>query len=262
MGCNSLPYIVIDLEFNGRKHYAIHPMEILEIGAVQINNNFEITNTFQSYIQPKYPINDFALSFCNIDKEVLTLSPPFPEVITKFMDFCGEASSIVAWGTTDFFSLFVDCKIHALSSDWLTQFQLIDMSRFFEGGLQQVLEAKGIPFVGQQHSALDDALNAYRLLKLNPGILVTEQDYKPDLFKLCTGGIKKKISMALNQAVQNHSFLTWEEFASDEETQEYFEIMNLSESEIEMVKTMFNKFYKQTYGRKTRARLRSTLPLE
>ncbi|WP_181410251.1 3'-5' exonuclease [Paenibacillus sp. tmac-D7] len=253
-----MPYIVIDLEFNGRKHYAIHPMEILEIGAVKLNEHLQIVDTFQSYINPKYPINQFALNFCKIDKDVLTTSPPFPEVIAKFIDFCGVDYKIVAWGSTDFFSLFVDCKIHAISSDWLTR--LIDMSRFFDGGLQQVLAAKEIPFVGQHHSALDDALNACELLKINPDIVKSERYYKPDHFKLCTGGIKKKISSALNQAVQNNSFLTWQEFASDKETQDYFDIMNLSESEIEMVETLFSKFYKQTYGRKTRSKLRSSAP--
>ncbi|UUZ92201.1 hypothetical protein LJK87_43485 [Paenibacillus sp. P25] len=61
-------YIVIDLEFNGRRHYNVYPMEIIEIGAVKLNEQLEIIDTFQSYIRPKYPINRFALQFCGIPK--------------------------------------------------------------------------------------------------------------------------------------------------------------------------------------------------
>ena len=59
-------YIVIDLEFNGRRHYNVYPMEIIEIGAVKLNEQLEIIDTFQSYIRPKFTINRIALQFCGI----------------------------------------------------------------------------------------------------------------------------------------------------------------------------------------------------
>ena len=51
-------YIVFDLEWNqnpdGRRHPDSRlPFEIIEIGAVRLNEKLEITGTFQQLIRPK-----------------------------------------------------------------------------------------------------------------------------------------------------------------------------------------------------------------
>lgn len=241
-------YIVIDLEFNGRKHYDIRPMEIIEIGAVKLNGQLEIVDTFQSYIRPKYPVNRFALQFCGIPKETLMKSDSFETTIRKFIDFCGEEFTLLAWGGSDFFQLFVDCKINQVSSLWLSR--MLDLTRFFKGGLQQALVEHELQPIGQHHSALDDALNAVQLLRLKPEIVQSNQYFVPDPFKLCTGGIKKWISLSIDEAMSNDKQLTWDQFKVNEKTKAYFSIMHLTAEEIRMVETLFTKFAKMKYGRK------------
>ncbi|WP_284639604.1 3'-5' exonuclease [Paenibacillus silviterrae] len=244
-------YIVIDLEFNGRRHYDIYPMEIIELGAVKLNEKLEIIDMFQSYIKPKYPINRFALEFCGIQEKTLKEAEPFTQVIDRFRRFCGEEFIVFAWGCSDFFSLFVDCRVNEIDNDWLTQ-RLVDMSKPFEGGLQQALATHELPSLGQHHSALDDALNAVQLLKLKPEIVQHTHYYRPDPMKLVTGGIKKWILMSLDKAAAEGHVLRWEEFVSNGQTLAYSRIMHLTEQELQMVKVLFIKYFKQKYGRKVK----------
>lgn len=241
-------YIVLDLEFNGRRHYDVYPMEIIEIGAVKLNDDLTIADTFQSYIRPRFPINHFALEFCGIRKEVLCQSPSFKEVIQQFISFCGAEYKLIAWGGSDFFNLFVDCKVNRIDNGWLVN--LLDAARFFDGGLQKAVQDHGLEAIGQHHSALDDALNAAQLLQLKPEIVKDEHYFAPNEFKLCTGGIKKWISMSLDHAASNGEVLTWDQFIQLDKTQLYFSIMNLTADQIKMVETAFMKFYKMKYGRK------------
>ncbi|WP_159887114.1 3'-5' exonuclease [Paenibacillus puerhi] len=247
--------LVIDLEFNGRRHYDIYPMEIIEIGAVKIDAEGHILDTFQSYVCPRFPIHEFALDFCGIERDTLSQSKSFTEVIGHFRAFCGEPCKLIAWGGTDFFHLLVDCKSNGIPTSWLTH--MIDMSKFYNGGLQQALTEHHMEFSGKQHSALDDALHAHQLLLLRKDIIQLESNYKPDAVKISTGGIKKKISLSLSQAVHQNQVLTWDQFYRDEETQRYISIMRLTETEIGYVEQLFQLHYKQAYGRRVRARLRS-----
>ncbi|MCR8631699.1 3'-5' exonuclease [Paenibacillus radicis (ex Xue et al. 2023)] len=243
-----MSYIVIDLEFNGRKHYDIYPMEIIEIGAVKLDRHLNIVDTFQSYVNPNFELNRFALKFCGIEKETLHASPSYQEVISRFITFCGEDYKMFAWGGSDFFNLFVDCKVNKVNNEWLGQ--LIDLTQFFDGGLQQALEAHELIPIGQHHSALDDALNAAQLLKLKPEVVASEQYFAPNEFKICTGGIKKWIALSHDHAVKIGNKLTWEQFTNNEKTKAYFRVMNLTVSEIAMVETLFHKYGSQKFGRK------------
>ncbi|TVY09705.1 3'-5' exonuclease [Paenibacillus cremeus] len=241
-------YIVIDLEFNGRKHYDIRPMEIIEIGAVKLNERLETVDTFQSYIRPKFTVNRFALQFCGISKDTLMQSDSFDKVLRRFLEFCGDEFTLLAWGGSDFFHFFVDCKINKLSSTWLSR--MLDLTRFFEGGLQQALVQHELEPIGQHHSALDDALNAAQLVRLKPELVESDQYFVPDPFKLCTGGIKKLVSICLDEAIASETQLTWEQFKENEKTKSYIQIMRLNAIEVQMVEALFTQFTKIKYGRK------------
>jgi inhibitor of KinA sporulation pathway (predicted exonuclease) len=241
-------YIIIDLEFNGRKHYDIYPMEIIEIGAVKLDGQLNQIDTFQSYVKPNFEPNRFALKFCGIEKSTLLKSPPYEEVIRRFKAFCGEDYKIFAWGGSDFFNLFVDCRVNKLDNSWLSG--LIDLTQFFEGGLQMALEAHELTPIGQHHSALDDALNAAQLVRLKSEVVASEKYFMPNEFKICTGGIKKWISLLWDQALKAGTGLSWEQFAANEKSQAYFQIMNLTKAEIGMVEALFHKYGSQKFGRK------------
>ena len=90
-------YIVFDLEWNqnpdGRKHPDSRlPFEIIEIGAVKLNEKREIIDTFQCLIKPKvyHWIHDSIHEVIHVDYHELEKGIPFPRAIRRFLDWCGE----------------------------------------------------------------------------------------------------------------------------------------------------------------------------
>ena len=49
-----MDYIILDIEFNGRKFASDLPMEVIEIGAVRLNSSLQYINEFSSLIKPVY----------------------------------------------------------------------------------------------------------------------------------------------------------------------------------------------------------------
>ena len=100
-------YIVLDLEWNQSsnqrdKEYGI-PFEILEIGAVKLNENKEIIGKFDQLIKPQIyqTIHFITTKIIHIDKEELSNGKPFQEVAKAFLDWCGKDYIFCTWGTLD-----------------------------------------------------------------------------------------------------------------------------------------------------------------
>lgn len=49
-----MDYIILDIEFNGRKFASEHPMEVIEIGAVRLDASLRPVDEFTSLIKPVY----------------------------------------------------------------------------------------------------------------------------------------------------------------------------------------------------------------
>lgn len=49
-----MDYIILDIEFNGRKFASEHPMEVIEIGAVRLDSSLQYKDEFSSLIKPIY----------------------------------------------------------------------------------------------------------------------------------------------------------------------------------------------------------------
>ncbi|MFR6582679.1 MAG: exonuclease domain-containing protein [Ruminococcus sp.] len=84
-------YIVFDLEWNqnpdGRRHPDSRlPFEIIEIGAVKLNEKREIVDTFQCLIKPKvyHWIHDSIHEVIHVDYHELENGIPFPRAIRRF----------------------------------------------------------------------------------------------------------------------------------------------------------------------------------
>lgn len=100
-------YIVFDLEWNQscerREKDCGIPFEIVEIGAVKLNEKKEIIDRYSQVIRPQiYPIIHFMTTkIVHIDKEELDAGRPFPEVAEEFLKWCGKNSMFCIWGTLD-----------------------------------------------------------------------------------------------------------------------------------------------------------------
>ena len=103
-------YIVLDLEFNqafpfksGKKVEPNPecPFEIIQIGAVKLNEHFEQLDSFNCMISPQiYPrLHPFVEKITGIRPKMLTGQPHFPEAYQAFLTFIGKEPAVLcAWG--------------------------------------------------------------------------------------------------------------------------------------------------------------------
>lgn len=132
-------YIVFDLEWNqspnGKEDSVEHlPFEIIEIGAVKLNGNFEETGTFHKLIRPKvYKKMHFKISeVTHMDMaELRQAGEPFDVVMNRFLAWCGEEEfRFCTWGSMDLTELQRNMAYHKLPNPFPGPF-FIWISRSF-----------------------------------------------------------------------------------------------------------------------------------
>ncbi|HMQ03201.1 MAG TPA: exonuclease domain-containing protein [Pyrinomonadaceae bacterium] len=80
-------FVVFDLETTGAK---APPCRVTEIGACRIANG-EITDRFQSLVNPEEPIPEFITALTGIDDTMVSTAPVFGEVVPGLLDFIGDS---------------------------------------------------------------------------------------------------------------------------------------------------------------------------
>lgn len=100
-------YIVIDLEWNqcpvGETEKENFPFEIIEIGAVKLDENREITESFHELICPQIykDIHPKTNEIIHMDIEELQGGDSFVQVMERFFQWCGENYYFATWGPND-----------------------------------------------------------------------------------------------------------------------------------------------------------------
>lgn len=102
-------YIVLDLEWNQapperRDAKKDFPFEIIEVGAVKLNENRELVDRFSEVIRPQIytQINWVTRDIVHIESEELQKGKLFQEVMEEFLLWCGnEDYRFCTWGSMD-----------------------------------------------------------------------------------------------------------------------------------------------------------------
>lgn len=105
-------YIVIDLEWNqspygkGTEVKEI-PFEIIEIGAVKLNENREVLSSFSRLIKPQIynEIHSITKEIIHIEINDLVKEELFQNVIRDFFIWCGSDYRFATWGNMDLIEL-------------------------------------------------------------------------------------------------------------------------------------------------------------
>jgi len=171
MEADLLNYIVLDIEFNGRKFASPHPMEVIEIGAVRLDESLRDTNTFAAFIKPVYfaKLNSFIKKKTGIPQESIDTAARFPKVIADFrswLDAVPGPITFVVWGGEDIKRIVQDVRMHKLDETYWTQTPSLDLLKGFlltqglknDVSVEGALDMLGIEASGAAHRALDDAL--------------------------------------------------------------------------------------------------------
>ena len=114
-------YIVFDLEWNqspGGKRWSNSrlPFEIIEIGAIKLNEEKEIVDSFQRLIKPQVYnwIHDSIHEVIHMNYKDLQNGTLFPQAITEFLEWCGEEYIFFTWGNQDVMELQRNMKYYQM----------------------------------------------------------------------------------------------------------------------------------------------------
>lgn len=177
-------YVILDLEMNKiQKEYKeerkICNTEVIEFGAVMLDEQFKQISDFQTYVQPQYNqgIENVITQLTGITNKMVAKAPVFTEAFAQFTDWCnsfeGECQ-IQSWSTNDYYQIMREVKLkeyqlsdreEALLADWKDfqkeYMEKVGLSRCVSLG--QALDYAGEIFQGRQHDAFDDAKNTAEL---------------------------------------------------------------------------------------------------
>jgi inhibitor of KinA sporulation pathway (predicted exonuclease) len=176
-----MKYIVLDLEWNqgGRQESADSDVtfEIVEIGAVKLDESFQILGEFSELIKPSiyHEMHHITGQLIHIQIEDLEQGRSFPEVMTHFLNWCGDESyQFCTWGIMDLGILQKNMAYYHMPPLSDGPFPFLDLQKLFalartEGHNRRSLEfavdalhlEKDIPF----HRALDDAYYTAKIMK-------------------------------------------------------------------------------------------------
>ncbi|MBW5448883.1 DNA polymerase III [Cohnella sp. CFH 77786] len=164
-----MDYVVLDIEFNGRKFASDLPMEVIEIGAVRLNPALEITDRFSSMIKPVYfaKLNSFIKKKTGIAQEEIDRADGFPKVIADFVSWLKRSESFVllTWGGEDLKRIVFDTRMHKLDDAFWMAVPYYDLLKGYlrykkaanDVSVEAALAELGIEAEGSAHRALDDA---------------------------------------------------------------------------------------------------------
>lgn len=112
-------YIVLDLEWNQGSAKVTRtdiPFEIIEIGAVKLNEDKEVVDTFESLVCPAVYSRMFYMTakVTNITMEELKKAERFPAVFKRFREWCGDDHIFCTWGNMDLMELRRNIAYHKL----------------------------------------------------------------------------------------------------------------------------------------------------
>lgn len=181
-------YIVLDLEWNQpfnmrfmvREPVMLHG-EIIQIGAVKLDENYHLIDTFKIMVAPKYyrTMHKKVTKLTNVTTADLQYGFPFKTAFRHFSNWCGNNFAFLTWGPDDIEMLLANMRIHKLTTEWIPN--AYNLQIIFDNQLtktnHQVSLKNAMAHVGEApleaHDALNDARNTARLcshMDLNKGV--------------------------------------------------------------------------------------------
>ena len=181
-----MKYIIYDLEFNQELSDVSNvetgnsslPFEIIQIGALKLNEAFETVSTFNALIKPTVhtTIHPFIESLTGINDSKVSSCKSFLQVYEDFIRFIGEDEIVLCvWGKVDIKELLRNIEFHKLTT--LSNLKAyIDVQHYASKhfkvpkgskiGLKNAVEILNIPAKNEFHDAFNDAYYTSEVFKI------------------------------------------------------------------------------------------------
>ena len=170
-------YIVVDLEWNqamSSKSSVFNKLpiklrgEIIEIGAVKLDENMQPADEFTIDVKPVYfkRMHYKVKKLTGFDKERLAKGYSFRDAFEKFREWCGENVTFLTWGCDDRGIMEQNIIIHDLDWDWIADW--INLQLIYnmqtdgdknQKSLATAMDHFNIEQTRVAHDALGDAYN-------------------------------------------------------------------------------------------------------
>ncbi len=151
--------------------------EVIEIGAVKLDDNYSLVDEFQCYVKPEYgEITKHITKLTGITQKTVADKPFFPEAFKNFMEWINSQDMrLYSWSNSDINQLRDECRFKMPNYDISRlERQWRDLQKAFDDriglhsslALKHAIGAMNRDFEGTQHTALADAANAAAILSL------------------------------------------------------------------------------------------------
>jgi DNA polymerase III epsilon subunit-like protein len=179
-------YIVFDLEFNQGYNFEKEPksvmnprcpFEIIQIGAVKLNENLETVGTLDILVKPELytRLNPFVKELTGLTMEELDRGKSFKEMYKEFIEFIESDRSILCvWGVADIKELFRNIEYHEFDiSQVSTEYiniqscasKMLNCEKGINIGLGNASTLLDIPIESKFHDAFNDAYYTSEVFK-------------------------------------------------------------------------------------------------
>ena len=172
-------YVVIDLEMCNAYKSAMnremnYRQELIQIGAVALNECYEVVDTFMTHVFPEFgTVDGFINRLTGISKEALRNAPSAQQALESFVAWLPQDAILVAWSTNDERQLQKECMRKQLEVPGLqkTFGTWTDCQQLFgqklntrkQYRLSEALSVADIYYDDGAHDALVDARNTAKL---------------------------------------------------------------------------------------------------
>ncbi len=181
-----MKYIVVDFEMNPvskefKEQKAICRNEIIEIGAVLLDESFKEQDSFQMYVKPCFSseIRKYIVQLTGITDCMIGNAPGFTKAMKLFFEWClscGDDVQVIQWSESDYEQIAGEMlqkqyplseKERSLMTGW-HDFQkeygdVIGTEK--QTSLNYAVMLAGEEFEGKRHDALHDARNTARIFR-------------------------------------------------------------------------------------------------
>ena len=179
-----MEYIVVDFEWNqspygkgtGKKKL---PFEIIEIGAVKLDENRNVVDTFEAVIHPRVykKLHHMTHELTGITQAEIDHGALFTHTIVDFMLWCGDDYMFCTWGNTDLIELQRNMRFYRLLDLLPGPMKYFNVQKLFRilrdplerqsCALETAVDILGIPRdSGAFHRAINDAMYTARVFAM------------------------------------------------------------------------------------------------
>lgn len=190
-----------------------YKMEIIQIGAVMMNEAYEIQDQFSTYVKPRFGrIDNFISTLTGISERVIKTAPDIESALEQLLDWIGDnEATFYAWSDTDYYQIRneIQCKcrdnprweILLEQANWVDYQKLfterLGSSRSFK--LTEALLLTEVDTEGKTHDGLADAYNTAQMISK----LERHTDYQTLIERIRDKEKKQKpLTMSLGDILQ------------------------------------------------------------